>query len=173
MKRGAILFPVTVVRHLLLSYDGSIIIAGKEWRMTTTAFLRDLAINGTCPLCDKPAHVQASERRMEVDIVWCHRCGYYEITSDALFGFEQQRHLIAGLTKRASTPEPRVASRLYLTRDSVPSLLATSGVPKDLIDQMDLTLEYAKDHQQRSDNHKEYVELAETDYPLVFARDGD
>ncbi len=103
----------------------------------------NLPNNRSCPLCDKPANVKSVPELVDFNTVLCERCGYFQLANGALIGYEQSRHLLAGLTRRASTPEPRVASRLDLTRDSVPSLLANSGVPKDLIDQMDLTLEYS------------------------------
>jgi len=129
-------------------------------------------VNGTCPLCDKPAFVQLSQK-INGNNVLCKRCGHYKIEYGALEGFEQQRHLIAGLTRRSSMPEPTVASRLTLTWDNIPELLAVSGLPRDLLDQLDITLEYCKRHQQRGDQFIEYKDLAETDYPLAFTRDQD
>lgn len=128
--------------------------------------------NGTCPLCDKPALVQRSQK-IDGDNVVCERCGYYQIERGALTGFEQQRHLIAGLTRRSSTPRPKLESRLLLTHDNIPELLAASGLPRDLLDQLDITLEYAKEHQESGNQLVEYSGLSATDYPLAFARDQD
>ena len=128
------------------------------------------AANGTCPLCDSPARVQLSQQIAGNSVI-CERCGSYRIEYNALIGFEQQRHLIAGLTRRASTPEPRVTSRLTLTQDNIAELLATSGLPGNLLDQLDITLEYAKEHQQRSDKFFNYSSHVTTDYPRAFSRD--
>lgn len=46
-----------------------------------------------------------------------------------------------------------------------------SGIPKDLVDQLDIALEYAKEHQERGDQFFEYAVLASNDYPLMFAHD--
>ncbi len=127
--------------------------------------------DGICPLCDGTAHVKISEKLLDAHIVWCERCGRFRIANGALIGFEQQRHLIAGLTRISSTPEQTVASRLTLTQDSVKELLTSSGLPRDLLDQLDITLKYAKEHQERPDQFIEYSKLAATDYPLVFAHD--
>ena len=126
--------------------------------------------NGTCLLCDKPAHTQTSEK-YDADIVYCRRCGYFQIIKGALAGFEDKRYLIAGLTRRASTPEPRVETRLMITQDNIEDLLNSSGIPRDLIDQLDIILEYAKEHQMRGDQFIEYQDIASNDYPLVFTRD--
>ncbi len=124
---------------------------------------------GTCPLCDGTARVQISDT-YDLKIVLCERCGYFQIADDALLGFEQKRHLLAGLAKRASTPEPMVATRLTFTRESVPTFLSGSGIPRDPIDQQDIVLEYAKEHQQNIEEFIEYGPLAAKDYSLVFAR---
>ena len=126
--------------------------------------------NGTCLLCDKPAYTQPSEK-YDADIVYCRRCGYFQIIRGALAGFEDKRYLIAGLTRRASTPEPRVETRLTITQDNIDDLLNSSGIPRDLIDQLDIALEYAKEHQMRGDQFIEYQGIASNDYPLVFTRD--
>jgi hypothetical protein len=79
--------------------------------------------------------------------------------------------LIAGLTRRSSTPQPSVATRLTLTHENIPELLTSSGIPRDLLDELDIALEYAKEHQERGDQFVEYRELAAKDYPLMFTRD--
>ena len=127
--------------------------------------------NGTCPLCDGSARVDTSQRLTDVTTVLCERCGYFQIENGALRGYEHLRHLLAGLTRLASTPEPRVASRLTLTQDSIKELLTASGLPRDLLDKQDIALEYAKKHQERGDQFVEYSELVTNDYPLVFVRD--
>lgn len=137
--------------------------------MTTISQLNSLPANKSCPLCDDPAHIKPSEKSL-LKLVWCRRCGYFEISDDALIGFEHDRHLLAGLTKRASLPEPRVETRLMLTSDSVPTLLSDSGLPRDPLDKLDVMLEYAKDHQQKIEEFIEYGPQVATDYPLVFAR---
>ena len=129
--------------------------------------------NEACPLCDKPAFVQSSQKDIDVDNVVCERCGYYRIENNALKGFEQQRHLIAGLTRHSSTPMQTKSPRLTITRDSISELLTSSGLPRDLLDQLDITLEYCKGHKQRGDQFFEYRELAEIDYPLAFASGQD
>lgn len=127
--------------------------------------------NDTCPLCDAPAHVQPSQQ-IDGDNVVCNRCGYFRIERDALTAFEQNRHLIAGMTRRSSSLQPRsVESRLTLTSDNIPDVLAGVQTAGGLLDHLDLTLEYVKGHQTRSDEFIEYRELVGTDYPLVFARD--
>ncbi len=132
--------------------------------------LDDFPTNGICPLCDGPAYVKPSGK-LVVDIVFCKRCGYFQIENGALKGFEQQRYLIAGLTRKSSTPRPAAASRLTITSDNVAELLSASGLPKDLLDRLDITLEYAKEHQERGDQFVEYRELSATDFPLVFVHD--
>jgi hypothetical protein len=92
--------------------------------------LDSLPINGTCPLCDNPAHIDTSQRLVDVDNVWCQRCGYFQMVRGALAGFEDKRHLVAGLTRRASVPEPRVETRLLISRDNVEDLLNSSGIPR-------------------------------------------
>jgi len=139
--------------------------------MTQISRLNDLPTNTTCPLCDKPAYADASQKLIEVDIVLCQRCGYFQLERGALAGFEDKRHLIAGLTRRASMPKPTIETRLMITRDNIEDLLNSSGIPGDLIDQLDLTLQYAKDHQERGDKFVEYQDFVSNDYPLVFARD--
>ena len=103
-------------------------------------------VNGTCPLCDKPAFVRMSERIIGDNVI-CVCCGHYRIEHHALIGFEQQRYLLSGLTRRASTPKPTVDTRLTLTHENIPELLSASGIPRNLLDQLDITLEYAKEHQ--------------------------
>jgi hypothetical protein len=50
--------------------------------------------------------------------VICNRCGYFRIEHGALQGFEQHRHLIAGMTRRSFRLQRDAAdSRLTLTRD--------------------------------------------------------
>lgn len=68
-------------------------------------------------------------------------------------------------------PEPTVGSRFTLTRENIPELLIASGLPKNLLDHLDITLQYAKEHQQRSDQFFEYRSLAAADYPQTFAHD--
>lgn len=131
--------------------------------------MQSSASNGTCPLCNGSARVQTSETH-DLKIVLCPRCGYFQIADDALVGFEHERHLLAGLTKRASTPEPRVATRLTLTKESVPTLLADSGLPRDPIDQQDMALEYAKEYQEKIEEFIDYGPQAATDYSLIFTR---
>jgi hypothetical protein len=119
--------------------------------------------NTTCPLCDGLAKVKPSEF-IDGQVVWCERCKHFKMEYDALTGFEEQRHLIAGLTRRASMP-------LTLTHKNIPELLKASGVPRDLLDQLDIALEYSKEHQKRGDQCVEYRDLTVNDYPVVFARD--
>lgn len=139
--------------------------------MTQISQLNNLPTNATCPLCDKPAYADASQKLVEVDIVLCQRCGYFQLERGALAGFEDKRHLIAGLTRRASMPKPTVETRLMITQDNIEDLLNSSGIPTDPIDQLDVTLQYAKDHQERGDRFVEYQDFVSNDYPLVFARD--
>ncbi len=127
------------------------------------------ATNGTCPLCNGAARVQMSETH-DLKVVLCERCGYFQIADYALQGFEDERHLLAGLAKRASTPNPSVATRLIFTSESVPTFLSSSGIPRDPIDQQDIVLEYAKEHQRQIAEFIEYSSSAATDYSLVFAR---
>ncbi|MFC1955968.1 hypothetical protein ACFLWZ_05535 [Chloroflexota bacterium] len=126
--------------------------------------------NGTCLLCDKPAYTKPSEK-YDADIVNCKRCGYFQIIRGALAGFEDKRYLLAGLIRRASTPKPRVEMRLMITPDNIEELLNSSGIPRDIIDQLDIALEYAKEHQTRGDQFVKYQDLASCDYPLLFTRD--
>lgn len=131
-----------------------------------------VATNGQCPLCDGPAYLQRSQKILG-DGVICDRCGYFLIEDGALHGFEQDRHLVAGMTRRSSGPKPSVESRLTLTGDNIPDLLSGAQLAAGLLAHLDYTLEYVRDHQTRSDEFIEYRELVGTDYPLVFARDGD
>ncbi|MSQ33813.1 MAG: hypothetical protein EXR60_05280 [Dehalococcoidia bacterium] len=62
---------------------------------------------------------------------------------------------------------------MTLTRDNIPDVLAGVQLAGGLLDHLDYTLEYVKGHQTRSDGFIEYRELVGTDYPLVFARDGN
>jgi len=128
--------------------------------------------NGTCLLCDKAAYTQPSEK-YDTDIIYCKRCGYFQIIRGTLAGFEDKRYLLAGLTRRASTPKPRVETRLMITPDNIEELLNSSGVPRDIIDQLDIALEYIKEHQTRGDQFVEYQDLASYDYPLLFTQDQD
>lgn len=128
--------------------------------------------NGNCLLCDKPAYIKPSEKTYAT-IIWCRRCGTFLINRDALVGYEDKRYLLAGLTRRASTPETKVESRLLITQKNIEDLLNASGIPQDIIDQLDFVLQYAKEHQTRGDQFVEYQELVQNDYPLVFARDHD
>jgi len=125
--------------------------------------------NGICPLCDKHAYVKISEKYNGHNVN-CERCGGFYLEDGAVKGFEQQRHLLSGLTRRSSTPDPW-PPHLRLTSANIQELLTTSGLPRDLLDQLDTTLEYAKKRQQRGDEFFEYKGLAATDYPLAFARD--
>lgn len=133
---------------------------------------RGLSANGTCPLCDGPAYVQPSQE-IDGDGVVCERCGYFRIEYGALVGFEQARHLIAGMTRRSSGLLPSSESRLTLASDNIPDVLAGVQLAGGLLDHLDYSLEYVRGHQARSDEFVEYRELAGTDYPLVFARDSD
>ncbi len=126
--------------------------------------------NGTCPLCGGSAYVQSSQQ-IDGDSVVCDRCGHFRVERGALQGFEQQRHLIAGMTRRSSGLQPSVASRLTLTSDNIPDVLAGVSLAGGLLDHLDYTLEYVRGHQARSDEFVEYRERVEADFPLVFARD--
>ena len=127
-------------------------------------------INGICPLCNKPARIQPSQQ-IDANVVLCERCGYFRIEDGVQEQFKEQLHLLSGLTRKSSTPRPSVETRLTLTHDNIPELLETSGLPESLLDHLDITLQYAKGHQPRSDSFIEYSTLANTDYPLVFAHD--
>lgn len=106
--------------------------------------------NGICPLCEERATVQPSQGR-DAEIVNCDRCGYYEIAAGTLSGFEAQRHLISGITRRSSMAIPQAATRPKLNNDNLSELLTAAGTSKDLPDQLDITLEYAKEHQPRGE----------------------
>lgn len=133
---------------------------------------RGHAPNGDCPLCDGPAYLQPSQEILG-DGVLCNRCGYFRIEEGALQGFEQHRHLIAGMTRRATRLQPSSAeSRLTLTRNNISDVLSGVQLVRGLLDHLDYALEYVKGHQIRSDEFIEYRGLVDTDCPLVFARDG-
>lgn len=128
------------------------------------------APNGKCPLCDSSAYVQPSEK-IDGDGVVCDRCGYFRIEHGALQRFEEQRHLIAGVTRRFSRLQAGSPERLTLSADNIPDVLAGAPLAEGLLDHLDLALEYVKSHQTRSDEFFEYRDLVNNDYPLVFARD--
>ena len=123
-----------------------------------------------CLLCNGLAVVQHSQH-IDGLTVKCDRCGYFRIEYAAIDQIEAVRHLISGLTRRASMPEPSVTTRITLTPNNIPELLVSSGIPDNLLDQLDITLQYAKDYQHRFDDFIEYEEYVATDYPLAFARD--
>lgn len=131
-----------------------------------------LTANDTCLLCNGPAFVQPSQEVFGV-VVICDRCGHFRIEDGALHGFEQDRHLVAGMTRRSSGLRPSVESRLTITSDNIRDLLAGAPLAGGLLDHLDYTLEHVRGHQTRSDEFMEYRELVGTDYPLVFARDGN
>ena len=131
-----------------------------------------ITANNTCPLCNGPAFLQPSQKILGVNVI-CDRCGYFRIENGALHGFEQDRHLIAGMTRRSSGEWPSVESRLTITSDNISDVLAGARLAGGLLDHLDYTLEYVRGHQTRSDEFIEYRELVGTDYPLVFARDGN
>ena len=104
----------------------------------------------------------------------CNRCGRFRIEDGALEGFEGDKHLISGMTRRSSGTHPQPAeSRLTLTRNNITDLLASVPLVGGLLENLDYTLEYVKGHQTRSDEFVEYRERVRIDYPWVFARDGD
>lgn len=128
--------------------------------------------DGICPLCNKPAQVKLSQQ-FDGDVVICERCGYFRIEHGVQEQFKEQLNLLSGLTRKSSTPRPSVETRLTLTHSNIPELLETSGLPESLLDHLDITLQYVKGHQHRSDSSIEYRTLANTDYPLVFAHDAN
>jgi len=83
-----------------------------------------LSTNGVCPLCDGPAYLQESLQKLGVAWVICDRCGYFLIEDGALNGFQQERHLVAGMTRRSSGSQPSVESRLTLTRNNIRDVCA-------------------------------------------------
>ncbi len=96
----------------------------------------DSTHKGICPLCNKPAQVKPSQQ-VDAHVVICERCGYFRIGHGIAEQFKEQLHLIAGLTRKSSFPRPSVETRLTLTYDNIPELLATSGLPESLLDQLD------------------------------------
>lgn len=128
--------------------------------------------NGTCPLCQQSAFVQAVPAFLAHG-VRCARCGVFLFTQGAFGGYEDQLHLISGATRRHSDARPPGDKPIVLTTNSIPHLLA--GIPQNirLLEQLDLMLSYMQGHQTRSDEFIEYGELMDTDYPLLFARDAD
>lgn len=133
---------------------------------------RNLEPNGSCPLCDDPGYIRPSEQFDGFNVI-CDRCGYFRLETGALQGFERQRHLLSALTRRATNPQLSVELRLAITRDNIAALLDGAQLPGGLLDNLDRTLEYVRAHQDRSDAFPEYRDLVKSDYPLVFARDGD
>ena len=59
-----------------------------------------------------------------------------------------------------------------ITTANVDELMNRARRAAQFLGQSDLTLGYVKDHQTRADNFVEYRELAESDYPIAYARDG-
>ena len=102
---------------------------------------RNLEPNGDCPLCQRPAYVQRSQE-IDGDGVVCDWCGYYRLEEGALRGHEQERHLLSGITRRASRP-PSVDARITITRRNIDDLLALARSSTDLLEQLDAALDYA------------------------------
>ena len=131
---------------------------------------RGLTANDVCLLCEGPAHLRMSATTLLQGVV-CNRCGRYHIEEGALRGFEDQRHLLSGITRRRSA-ETAAGDIVTVTRENVEELVATARLSGGMLDQLDASLEYAQEHQTRRDEFVEYREAAASDYPLVFARDG-
>ena len=129
------------------------------------------ATNGPCPLCDQPAHIEPSQE-IDGDGVLCDRCGYYRLQAGALRGYEQERYLLSGITRRASSP-PAVDTRVTITRDNIEQTIAHARSSANLLDQLDAVLQYAKARQTRSDQFVEYQQFAADDYLLAFTHDSD
>lgn len=105
------------------------------------------------------------------DGVICDRCGHFLVEHYALHGFEQRRYLVSGVIRRSSELKPTTQPPLTLTSNNIADVLAGVQLAGGLLDHLDYALGYVRGHQTRSDEFTEYRELADTDYPLVFARD--
>lgn len=118
-----------------------------------------------CPLCGRECRGYEDQR--DVLHVDCASCGSYLITDEAAEDLDaalrNEKHLLSGLTRRASED----GTPLYIRSDALRAMVASAPRPQPL-EAIDEILRYVQRH---AKGPQEYVTMTPLDYPLVYARE--
>lgn len=126
-----------------------------------------MPVEKPCFLCGSQAQVHVDLKIYEVE---CVTCGTYIVTRQVVYEkleseYRDRKHLLTASTRLASD----AGRHLTITTENLSSLLDSIPSSMTPLESLDRALLLVRQKQIRAD---QFVELKFTDYPLVFARDG-
>jgi hypothetical protein len=131
--------------------------------------------NKQCPLCGAEDVEKTRDQTLPPLGLWinCATCGSYGISRQAARALHfvdhpqyGPKHILSGVAREGSDR----GSSISITTENVAQLLQSASIPSDPIDAMNRILLYV---QRKQTTAADFVELADRDYPIAFAKNGD